>query len=47
MNTAVYPGSFDPATNGHLDIIQRSAKQVDHLVVGGVLNNIRKKVCLQ
>lgn len=43
MNTAVYPGSFDPATNGHLDIIQRSAKQVDHLVVGGVLNNIRKK----
>lgn len=42
MKIAVYPGSFDPATNGHLDIIKRSAKQVDHLVVG-VLNNINKK----
>ncbi len=38
---AVYPGSFDPATNGHLDIIERSAKLVDHLVVA-VLNNINK-----
>ncbi len=41
MRKAVYPGSFDPVTKGHLDIIKRSAKQVDHLVVG-VLNNIRK-----
>ena len=29
-----YPGSFDPTTNGHLDIIKRSANLVDHLVLG-------------
>ncbi len=45
MNKAVYPGSFDPATRGHLDIIRRSAKLVDHLVVA-VLNNINKKSLL-
>ncbi len=38
---AVYPGSFDPLTNGHLDIIQRAAKIVDELYVG-VLNNSAK-----
>lgn len=42
MKIAVYPGSFDPATNGHLDIIKRSAKQVEHLIVA-VLNNNSKK----
>jgi pantetheine-phosphate adenylyltransferase len=39
---AVYPGSFDPVTNGHLDIIQRAAKQFDKLIVA-VLNNTKKK----
>ena len=34
MKRAVYPGSFDPLTFGHLDIIRRSAKMVDELVVG-------------
>ncbi len=34
----MYPGSFDPTTNGHMDIIQRASKIVDQLVVG-VLNN--------
>ena len=29
MTTAVYPGSFDPVTNGHLDIIERAAKIFD------------------
>ena len=28
------PGSFDPVTNGHIDIIKRAAKMVDHLVIG-------------
>jgi pantetheine-phosphate adenylyltransferase len=39
---AVYPGSFDPVTNGHLDIIQRAAKHFDHVIVA-VLNNTNKK----
>lgn len=39
---AVYPGSFDPVTNGHLDIIERASKKVDHLIVA-VLNNPSKK----
>lgn len=42
MNKAVYPGSFDPPTNGHLDIIERAAKFVDILVVA-VLDNPSKK----
>ena len=41
MRRAIYPGSFDPITFGHLDIIRRSAGLVDELVVG-VLNNINK-----
>jgi pantetheine-phosphate adenylyltransferase len=41
VKKAIYPGSFDPVTLGHLDIIERSAKLVDHLIVG-VLNNKAK-----
>lgn len=41
MRRAVYPGSFDPVTKGHLDIIQRASAIVDELVVG-VLNNNEK-----
>ena len=41
MNKAVYPGSFDPTTNGHLDIIKRASGFVDQLVVG-VLENPSK-----
>ncbi|MFT5703833.1 MAG: pantetheine-phosphate adenylyltransferase [Rickettsiales bacterium] len=32
--TAVYPGTFDPVTFGHIDIIKRSLKIVDHLIIG-------------
>jgi pantetheine-phosphate adenylyltransferase len=39
---AVYPGSFDPITNGHLDIIERSA-QLFPMVIVGVLDNPNKK----
>lgn len=42
MKRAIYPGSFDPVTNGHVDMIHRSAKIVDELIVG-VLNNSAKK----
>lgn len=41
MRIGIYPGSFDPVTYGHLDIIERSARLVDKLVVG-VLNNSAK-----
>ena len=41
MKIAVYPGSFDPLTLGHLDIIERASALVDELVVG-VLNNSAK-----
>ncbi|HEY3762531.1 MAG TPA: pantetheine-phosphate adenylyltransferase [Verrucomicrobiae bacterium] len=33
MRTAIYPGSFDPLTNGHLDVLQRAAKLFDRVVV--------------
>lgn len=41
ITVAVYPGSFDPVTNGHLDIIHRAAKVFDKLIVA-VLNNSSK-----
>lgn len=41
MRVGIYPGSFDPVTLGHLDIIRRSAKMVDRLIIG-VLNNSKK-----
>lgn len=42
MRIAVYPGSFDPITNGHLDIINRGAKVFDKVIVA-VLVNMDKK----
>lgn len=41
MLRAIYPGSFDPVTFGHLDIITRSAKLVDELIVGVLVNNAK------
>lgn len=45
MDVAVYPGSFDPITNGHVDIIRRASAAFDRLVVA-VLENPRKKPLL-
>lgn len=41
MKKAIYPGSFDPVTFGHLDVIMRASKLFDHLIIG-VLNNSAK-----
>lgn len=41
MKIAVYPGTFDPVTNGHLDIISRSSKLFDKVIIG-VLHNSAK-----
>src|SRR5688500_9515714 len=38
MRTAVYPGSFDPITNGHLDVIQRAARLFDRVIVAVAIN---------
>ena len=42
MKNAINPGSFDPVTLGHIDIIRRSAELFDHLIIA-VLNNSAKK----
>ena len=41
MSRAIYPGSFDPVTYGHLDVIKRSASMFDEVIVG-VLSNSAK-----
>jgi pantetheine-phosphate adenylyltransferase len=38
LRTGLYPGTFDPLTNGHLDIIARAVKLVDRLVIGVAVN---------
>ena len=42
MKTAVYPGSFDPVTYGHIDIIKRAARLADRLVVGVLVNSAKQ-----
>ena len=42
MAKAVYPGSFDPITLGHLDVIRRAARATDKLIIG-ILRNTKKK----
>ena len=41
MRKGIYPGSFDPVTYGHIDIIKRSAELVDELTVGVLCNNAK------
>jgi pantetheine-phosphate adenylyltransferase len=38
---ALYPGTFDPPTNGHVDLIHRGAKLFDHLTIGVLLNPVK------
>ena len=45
MRVAVYPGSFDPVTLGHIDIIQRTSKMFDKVIIG-VLKNRSNHHCL-
>jgi pantetheine-phosphate adenylyltransferase len=42
MKRAIYPGSFDPVTNGHLDVIQRAGRIFDEVIVA-VAHNEQKK----
>ena len=42
MRTGIYPGSFDPITLGHLDLIERASKLVDHLVIGVLVNSSKE-----
>jgi pantetheine-phosphate adenylyltransferase len=43
-NTVVYPGTFDPVTNGHLDIIKRAADMFDTVVVAVLINSSKRPV---
>ena len=44
MKIAVYPGTFDPITNGHLDVIERSAALFDKVIVAVLENSNNKKL---
>ncbi|MBQ8638065.1 MAG: pantetheine-phosphate adenylyltransferase [Lachnospiraceae bacterium] len=41
MTRAIYPGSFDPVTRGHLDIIERAGRTMEHLTVAVLVNSVK------
>lgn len=45
MSKAVFPGSFDPVTVGHMDLIQRAAGMFDELVIGVLINAAKSPLC--
>lgn len=47
MRTVIYPGSFDPLTNGHLDVVQRAAKLFDRVIVAVASNEGKKPLFSQ
>ena len=42
MRRAIYPGSFDPVTNGHVDVIERARKLCDEVIVAVAVNDQKK-----
>ena len=46
MRIAVYPGSFDPITNGHLDIIERASRIFDKVILGYIGEGFSEQVIL-
>jgi pantetheine-phosphate adenylyltransferase len=46
MRRAIYPGSFDPTTNGHLDVIERASNLCDELIVAVAVNDQKHKTTL-
>jgi pantetheine-phosphate adenylyltransferase len=47
MRTVIYPGSFDPLTNGHLDVIERATKLFDRVIVAVARNESKKPLFSQ
>jgi len=46
MRRVIYPGSFDPATNGHLDVVHRASSLFDSLIIAVAYNDQKQKIAL-